>query len=409
MKKMSTSPFSHIHTQFLDTASFLWGIYESALTAPHYNADKIRELRERLDAQLDGLRSGEEDGWVAVLECIFEKPMAGELFVAAVLAIESNDGSRLDAVLQVITKPVHAFELTSALTWFSFDKTKALCDRLLASVSQLHQLAGLAAYAVFRQNPAQHLEAALNSPDTLLRCCALKMIGELNLPAKMSIAKAHFSDKDPACAFRAAWSAALLGDKTAIPILVHFVDKKFPFADEAAMVALRRAGLSGGTAIINDFAKSTDHIRWAIIGTGALGDVSRIPWLIEIMKEAKFSRVAGESFSMITGLDIAKLHMDTDAPEDFEETPNDDPKDEEVDLDADHFLPWPDVEKVGVWWKERVGEFTTGTRYLCGKLIDEENLQVVLESGYQRQRLAASVEILVFRPGEPFSDESTRS
>jgi uncharacterized protein (TIGR02270 family) len=229
------------------------------------------------------------------------------------------------------------------------------------------------------------------------------MIGELNLAEKLSIAKAHFCDEDPACAFRAAWIAALLGDKSAIQVLLQFVDNKFPFADEAAMVAIRKSGLYRGPAIIHDLTRSPDKMRWAIIGAGALGDVSNIPWLIDMMKKTTHSRAAGEAFSTITGLDIVRLHMDTDAPEDFEEILNDDPEDKRVDLDADYFLPWPDVNKISAWWNEHTSEFSPNTRYLCGKQIVLENLHDILNNGYQRQRYSATIELMALHPSEPLT------
>jgi uncharacterized protein (TIGR02270 family) len=398
---MPTTAYPHILIQFLDESSFLWERYNSALTAPHYNSEKLAELKERLEAQLDGLRSCGGDGWEAVVERIFEKPITGEIFTASVLAIESAESNRIDTLLQAITKPDHSLELASALIWFPFDKTKPLCDDFLESSSPLLQLAGLTAYAAFRENPGKHLDTALNNSDPLLRGCALKMIGELNIADKLPIAKVHFNDEDPACAFRAAWSAALLNDKSAIQELLQFVNENFPFADEAATVVIRKAGLQNGPAIIHELTKSHNKMRWAIIGAGALGDVSNVPWLIDMMKVPTHSRIAGEAFSTITGLDIVRLHMNTDAPEDFEETPNDNPEDERVDLDADYFLPWPDVNKISAWWNEQAAEFAPNTRYLRGKQIDMENLNDILNNGYQRQRYSAAIELMPYQPGKP--------
>jgi uncharacterized protein (TIGR02270 family) len=385
----------------MDESSFLWERYNSALTAPHYNSKKLAELKERLEAQLDGLRSCEDDGWEAVAERISDKPVTGEIFTAAVLAIDSIVTSRIDTVLQAVTKPDYALELASALTWFPFDKTKSYCDRFLESTSPLLQHAGLAAYAFFRENPGKHLDAALNNLNPFLRCCALKMIGEFNLLDKLPLAKAHFNDEDPACAFRAAWSASLMGDKYANQVLLQFADKIFPFADEAAIVAIRKSGLLSGPAIMHELSKNPDKMRWAIIGVGALGDISNVPWLFDMMKKIVHSRVAGEAFTTITGLDIVRSHFDTDAPENFEEMPNDNPQDEQVELDADYFLPWPDVNKINSWWNEHAADFTPNTRYLCGKQINLENLNEIVNNGYQCQRYSAAIELMSFQPDEP--------
>jgi uncharacterized protein (TIGR02270 family) len=398
---MPTTAYSNILLQFLDESSFLQEHYNAALTAPHYNPEKLAELKERLEAQLDGLRSCEEDGWEAVAERICDKPVTGEIFTASVLAIDSFVTNRIDTLQNAIIKPDHALELASALTWFPFNKTKSLCDSFLESSSPLLQLAGLTAYAAFRENPGKRLDAALDSKDLFVRSCALKMIGELTLADKLAIAKAHFGEEDPLCAFSAAWGAALLGDKMSIQVLLHYADTKFTFADEAAMVAIRKAGLHSGPSIVHELTKSPDKIRLAIIGAGSLGDISNIPFLFDMMKQTTCSRIAGEAFSIITGLDIVSLHMDTDAPGDFEETPNDNPDDERVDLDADYFLPWPDVSKISAWWNEHAAQFLPDTRYLCGNQINRENLTRIVHNGYQRQRYSAAIELTAFQPGEP--------
>ncbi|HEX2959353.1 MAG TPA: TIGR02270 family protein [Chitinispirillaceae bacterium] len=397
---MTTTAYPHILLQFLDESSFLWERYNAALFAPHYNSEKLADLKERLEAQLGGLHSCDQDGWEAVLERICDNPVTGEIFTASVLAINSAETNRIDTVQNAITKPGHALELASALTWFSFERTKTFCDNFLESSSPLLQLAGLTAYAAIRENPGKYLDTALSSPDPHLRGCALKMIGESGLAEKIPVAKTHFSDKDPTCAFRAAWSASLLGDTSAIQVLLQFLDKKFPFADEAAMVAIRKSGSNSGPSIIHELTKSPDTIRWAIIGAGALGAISNIPWLIDMMKQTTHSRIAGEAFSTITGLDIVRLHMDTDAPVDFEEAPNDNPDDERVDLDADYFLPWPDVNKVNAWWNEHAADFSPNTRYICGKQIDKESLNDILANGYQRQRYSVAIELMALHQSE---------
>jgi len=400
----SVTPFAHVLEQFIDESSFLWALYQSAQTAPNYNPEKRGSLKERLEAQLDGLRSCGEDGWNAVMERISEKPIPGELFSAAVLALDSSDDRRLDTVFDTIAKPDHARELSSAFTWFSFEKTKSFYDKCFESSLPLLRLAGLSACATFRHNPGIHLDNALNDSDPFLRCRALQMIGELNIKEKMPVAKEHFSDEDFACSFRAAWSAALSGEKTAIQLLLDHVTPGSIFADEAVIIAVRKAAADRRPAIIRKLCESADLKRWAIIGAGAQGDISRVPELLDNMQETEFCRAAGEAFSMITGVDIMRSNLDEDEPEDFDETPNDDPEDERVDLDADHFLPWPDPQKVKAWWEENAENFTSGIRYLCGKPITEEELRAVLINGYQRQRYAASIEHMQFKPDEPLID-----
>ena len=45
--------------------------------------------------------------------------------------------------------------------------------------------------------------------------------------------------------------------------------------------------------------------------------------------------------------------------------------------------------------------FQTGTRYLCGKPISEQQCKHVLRYGYQRQRAAAAIELAMMNLGQP--------
>src|SRR4029079_18718330 len=100
-------------------------------------------------------------------------------------------------------------------------------------------------------------------------------------------------------------------------------------------------------------------------------------------------RIAGESFTTITGVDLAYDDLETDRPEGFESGPTEDPADENVEMDADETLPWPDPQLIQKWWQSNRHAYQPGTRYLLGKPITVDWCKQVLRNGYQRQRGAA--------------------
>ena len=53
-----------------------------------------------------------------------------------------------------------------------------------------------------------------------------------------------------------------------------------------------------------------------------------IPCVIEFMSSPEMARIAGESFSMITGLDLAYEDLEGEWPEGFEAGPTENPEDE---------------------------------------------------------------------------------
>ena len=82
------------------------------------------------------------------------------------------------------------------------------------------------------------------------------------------------------------------------------------------------------------------------------------------MKHPPIARLAGLSFSIITGVNLAYENLSGDKPEDFDAGPTEDPEDENVAMDPDENLPWPDAALVTKWWNRHRPKFQAGGRYL---------------------------------------------
>jgi uncharacterized protein (TIGR02270 family) len=204
-----------------------------------------------------------------------------------------------------------------------------------------------------------------------------------------------------ACRYGAAWSLALLGDADAAEALWSFVKPEEVFAEEAVRIAMRRADPSQALVWQRAIAEDPQTHRLAAVGAGVIGDPVLLPWLFEQMKAPPLARVAGEAFTMITGVDIAYEDLEGERPEDFEAGPTENPEDENVEMDPDEDLPWPDPELIQGWWGRNKGQFRNGTRYLMGQPISSEHLNQVLRTGRQRQRAAAALELAISKPGRP--------
>jgi uncharacterized protein (TIGR02270 family) len=119
------------------------------------------------------------------------------------------------------------------------------------------------------------------------------------------------------------------------------------------------------------------------------------------MEQKEVARVAGEAFSMITGVDLAYHDLDRDTPEKVEVGPTEKPEDEEVALDPDEDLPWPDAALVAQRWQAIGSGFVDGERYLCGQRIEEPGMTEILRHGKQRQRTAAALQLYVLKRRAP--------
>src|SRR4029077_2114292 len=110
----------------------------------------------------------------------------------------------------------------------------------------------------------------------------------------------------------------------------------------ALRVALKLVLPKRAQAMLASLAKDPAQIRTVIHAIAIAGDPHYVPWLVAQMEDLKLARLAGEAFSLITGLDLAYLDLDRKPPEGVDFGPNDNPDDANVAMDEDDGLPWPD-------------------------------------------------------------------
>lgn len=389
--------------QHCEEAAFLWLLRRHAIESPHYTLSELSELDLRIEAHIDGLRVAGISGWQSCQSAL-EVEEVGEVFAASVLALEAASGEHLDGVAGVAIRHAETFPgLSSAFGWISAQIASRWLPTLLNSQSPVYRQLAAAGYAVNRIHAEEELRRLLRDTDEATRARAIRATGELKRRDLLEALRDETESDDERCRFWSAWSAVLLGDKSALGPLKAFVnfDSTFDYTQRALQLALRAMPLHEAHNWLKGLAQDESHLREVITGCGVTGDPQYIPWLIKQMEAPELARVAGESFSMITGLDLAYDDLDTDWPEGFEAGPTEDPADENVEMDQDEDLPWPDPEKLSVWWASNSNRFQSGQRYLCGKPIDIAQCQHVLRDGFQRQRNAAALELALMQPDEP--------
>ena len=386
-------------------AASLWLQRTRAVCAPHYNLQSLLELDERLEAQIDALRVAGEQGREVSMAGL-EGGLPEYFFAPAVLAFESCDETRISLLLEKAGKtPIASEAVIEALGWLTLEQALPHIKKLLASADPVHQYIGMAASAFHRYDPGEFLANAFYYDDLRLRARSLKAVGELGGRGDKLI-PVHLKNRqkvhDPASRFQAAWSSLLLGDTTSLEHLRAIIlDETSPFREEALQVSARKMNLKEAQALQGELAKKADSQRLAVIGVGIIGDPALIPWLVKQMKIPALARIAAQSFSFITGLDISGEQLEGTWPEGFEAGPNDDPTDDNVETDPDENLPWPDPEKIYAWWETNKDKYPRETRLLLGKPITPDHLQHILQTGRQRQRAAAALELALLKPGKP--------
>ena len=391
--------------QHVEEAAHLRHVRSVLVRAPHVRLLHLGRLDERIAAHLDGVAVAGEYG-TGLAQQALERPGTGEIFVATVRAIKDRDPDRLDKLLAIAEAvPTSRAGLLSAFGWASAADLQGITKALLDAAPPWRREVGLAACAMHGVDPGAVLAGALRDGDAGLRARALRVAGQCGRRDLLEGCLAALTDKDERCAFKAAQSALLLGDRAAALAALRALAVN-PGADGKPNLAALRGVLKvvspkQAQSMLALLAKDAALIRTVIHGIAIAGDPHYVPWLIAQMENLKLARLAGEAFSFITGLDLAYLDLERKPPENVEFGPNDDPDDANVAMDEDDSLPWPDPEKINAWWRANGNRFAPSTRYFMGEAPSPAHCLTVLKTGFQRQRMAAAEYLSLVRAGTP--------
>ena len=390
-----------IVAQHAEETEFLWYQRVVAVTAPHLALRELTKHDDRIVAHIDGLRVAGEAGWKICEEQLTTEE-SGAMFSVTVLALEAQQYPQRIETLLSLAESIPAMQpgLISAFGWVSWQHTQATVNELLTSSSPFRRRVGIASCAINRIDPGPTLSAGLNDADTASRARALRAVGELGREDLAPELQREFNAENEACQFWSAWSAVRLGDGAAVNVLKKFAEHP-QYQQRATQMMLRCLPRALAESWLSELVGHDAPQRLVVQGMGIISDPSFIPALLQLMAIPEVARVAGESFTMITGLDLAYENFEMDAPKGFKAGPTENPDDEDVALDPDEDLPWPNPELVGKWWDANKSQFRVGQRYLLGQPIDANNAQRVLRIGRQRQRIAAALELAVMHPNQP--------
>ena len=410
----------HLVDVYLEGVRFLWISREIASRAPNIRLRNFIRLDERVEAHIDALRVAGQHAWTLVQEGL-ERAEAGTFFATGVLAIEGSGIANFEGTIEqaheaaqrIADQPYEpAYDpwrgLVSALAWVDQPHAARAIDRLFQSLQPRMHWLGVAACGARRRMRGAGLEAVLADANPLVRARGYRTAGQLGRTDLIAPIVLGFRDDDPECRMWSAWAAARMGAAEPLDVLAEIAWQCGPRAEQALDILLRRLEVQRANAWLRELAGLPERKRSVIRATGVIGDPIYIPWLIDHMGELPMARPAGEAFSMITGVDLAYRDLDVRPPADFQSGPNDDPEDENVALDEDDRLPWPDPTKVGDWWTKNKGRFNVGTAYFLGKPKASADWLEALSDAFQRQRRAAALELAIRQPNKAMFEVRAR-
>lgn len=401
--EISQSINAAILQQHAEDAAFLWLLRDAAVNAPHYYLKDLAELDERVAANIDGLRIAGDAGWqVCQVQLEYREP--GEIFTASTLAFESGDAHRIQTVLDFgAADSSLSRAVISSLAWMPFSTSASLMARLIEGNDAGHRRIGIAAFAAQGKDPGAVLKKLCHDNDAGVRARAFKAAGQLGRKDLFNDIINGVYDSDAACQFNAAWSALRLGsrDESIIAILGDAIILVSSQADEALNMVLRCLSMDQARILYKKLLSSPKHIPLAVKAAGIIGDGQLIPELIQWMHQPDLARLAGEAFSMMTGVDIEYEDLDQDAPENSANVAGEDDPEDVMAANSDEDLPWPNPVLVARWWQEHQKQYKPGIPYFRGAAIDNDILQVGLREGNQRQRHAAALILALKNPQQP--------
>lgn len=401
-KEISSLINEDVVAQHAEDAAFLWFLRNAAVRAPNYKLKDLADLDERVEANIDGLRVAGETGW-QFSKKLLDQDDAGSLFSASVLALEDGSARKIDFIYEKTQSNQElSNELIAAFGWIEAKYLQGKVHGLLVSSSPFWRQLGISACLTHRVNPNEFLKNALDDINVSLKARALRSVGELGLKGYSQKLKESLKSYDESCAYWAAWSSLMIGEfGSALPALKIIAESYSTFNSKALHIALRAMDTKSSYEWLKELTKQSYGIRNVIEGVGVVGDPVFIPWLIKQMEVPELARAAGESFSSMTGIDIEYEDLDGEQPEDIDTGPNENPDDENINIDQDEDLPYPDAKLIQQWWGNHKQQYVTGKRYLRGKELSYKNLVAVLLQGNQRQRAAAAVELVILKQGIP--------
>jgi uncharacterized protein (TIGR02270 family) len=407
MVATSTPLIGAVVQQHVDDSAGLRTLRSVLVRAPHVTLRQLAGLDQRLEAHLDGLALAGEHAWQFCDEAL-AAPTKGGVFTAGVRALQERAQSRLDRLFLVAEAvPETRAGLASALGWVGPENLQGIVVDLLGSADELRRLIGVAACSMHRVDPGIASGRRLSDPSPEVRARVLRTIGELGLRDLANMCTAAATDDHPACGFWGAWAAIMLGERgRPLQVLTRTATTDGPHRMRAFVLALQVMNTSAAHEWLKTLAADPAELRYLIHGTGIVGTPVYVPWLIQRMRDDSLARVAGEAFVTITGTDLADNKLGRPQPEGFQSGPSDDPDDDNVDMDLDDGLLWPDADKVATWWEANSSRFQIEDRYFMGATVSRAHCMHVLKNGSQRQRILAAHYLCLLAPGTPLFNTS---
>ncbi|MCY1080751.1 TIGR02270 family protein [Archangium lansingense] len=385
-----------IYEEHLDEAAFLWSQWERALAAPDHDLEDTAALEERLLAHLDGLVIG---GAPVARELLMpalgseDPPRIASAFWAQV---EAPEGMSLEETvnLLVAAPPKLLPSLQRALELSGRQELGGALLPLLRRTEPVFPALALHVLAFRGEAGSEASMEWLRHADGSVVAAALR--GMRPLPREMdSLTLSRLlADPRPGVAEAALEAGLVAGARVAWNACCQAVEGRTG-AGRLPLALLAVGGEEGNLKPLLERAGSEELRADAIWALGFSGRVAAAEACLELMGAEPMAPLAGEAFCAITGLRLEGPYVLPRMEEEAALPPLEEELDQDLELRPESALPMPDRQAMAAWWMRMRKDFARGTRYLRGRVFNNEGLLEELERGPMRRRHVHALELAI--------------
>jgi len=376
-----------IKQQLKHDAPYAWFLKDHAKLSPLFRKKDIELLDEKLEGYIDCfvLSKKADDDILDMLKL----DDWGAVYVMARVALEYNDDKAFETAVEAVKSREQTKELAEALSLFSYPKIEEKLYQLITNQNPLIRTASIYVLDILKIKIEPNLIYKLLQDDEIeVKIATIKLIGSHRLKEYTKEVEEYLKSEDEELRFESAYTGCLLKSKESIFTLREFCFTQTPYLREALALLYYTLDDTKVYSLFQKIATKEFSPRIKAYNFAMSGfALESVPILLEKSKEFEKSLFSAEAISFITGIDLDEedLTREENLTQEEEKLLLDSQKADEETQDYEEDLPLPDSELLIKWWQKEQKRYKPKTRYLAGREINIENLQIVIEKGTQPQ------------------------
>ena len=283
--------------EHVELAAFFWAQRDSLLQEDLPDHEAVASVDARLEANLDALRIAGEAAWPFIVRAFETFPEKGELFVAALRAVETGDARRIEQAVGFARVAEDGPRgLCGAFEWLPPRTTRDLVQDWVHASDPIRCEAAIAALRAHAADPGPLLQRLLAHEAAGVRAAACGLAAALGRQDAVPALRDALGDADASVRERAATALARLGHRDGEEVLkarIRALEEGWEHLLRALVAATPDRDLRAWLKEMNGTAETRVI---AVRAAGMLGDRSLADWIIAQMSNPVVADAASDAF-----------------------------------------------------------------------------------------------------------------